>query len=334
MPAVRSGVLGISPMVDFAFKQTFGNPAHPAVTLHFLNAVLRGEPHLTSVEILNPVLDKEVIDDKFSLLDIRSRDDRGRIFNIEMQTSTPVGLTRRLTYYAGCLLVGQLREGQPYENLRPVISICVLQFPWNPQSTRFHSRYRLRDGEGGREFTDLLEFHLLELSKLRASAENVGRLDPLERWSYFLREVEQLDLGTSRKLFPEPEFVEALSVLENIARTPREQLLYEARLKAQRDEVWRRQAALTEGLAQGREQGLAEGLEQGLTQGREKGLVEGREVGRAEGLVLGELIGQIQLLERLLTLTPSSTDDLMSQSLAALDLRRSELEQRCRGTHT
>jgi hypothetical protein len=32
--------IGINPTVDFACKRLLGSPNHPAITLHFLNAVL------------------------------------------------------------------------------------------------------------------------------------------------------------------------------------------------------------------------------------------------------------------------------------------------------
>jgi predicted transposase/invertase (TIGR01784 family) len=50
-------------------------------------------------------------------------------------------------------------------------------------------------------------------------------------------------------------------------------MIYEARLKAQRDEYSRIQGALRKG----REEGLEKGREEGLEKGREEGLEKGRE---------------------------------------------------------
>lgn len=71
--------LGIDPTVDFAFKQMFGNPQYPAVTIHFLNAVLRPHIPIASVEILNPIKDKDRSEDKIVVLDILARDAEGYI---------------------------------------------------------------------------------------------------------------------------------------------------------------------------------------------------------------------------------------------------------------
>lgn len=91
--------LGIDPRVDYACKMMLGNPAHPAVTIHFLNAVLRLEAPIVSVEILNPLMGKDRSEDKLVVLDVLARDSLGRLFNIEMQTRLPLSFPNRLLYY-------------------------------------------------------------------------------------------------------------------------------------------------------------------------------------------------------------------------------------------
>ncbi len=90
-------VIGISPLVDFAFKLMLGSPQHSGVTIHFLNSILADQPKITHVKILNPFLGKESADDKLSVLDILATDEHGRFLNIEMQTSLSTGLSQRLT---------------------------------------------------------------------------------------------------------------------------------------------------------------------------------------------------------------------------------------------
>ena len=82
-------------------------------------------------------------------------------------------------------------------------------------------------------------------------------------------------LHTVRARLPDPIFAEAAGVLEMIARTPEERDLYEARLKLQRDEQSRIEAAEARGEAKGRVRVLEELL----------GLVGSS----LEGLTLGEL---------------------------------------------
>src|SRR5207244_2650062 len=96
--------------------------------LHMLDAVLRPPPdrRLVTLELRNPFNDKETIDDKLSILDIKARDQRGVQYNIEMQMIAPRVLTPRLLYYWAVLHADQLHESQHYRQLRPTISICFL----------------------------------------------------------------------------------------------------------------------------------------------------------------------------------------------------------------
>ena len=105
--------LGIDPKVDFAFKMVFGNPEHTEITIHFLNAVLSPLHPIEWVEILNPIQGKDRSEDKLVVLDVLARDTASRLFNIEMQTTLPTDLPKRLTYYNCLNYVRQIQEGSP-----------------------------------------------------------------------------------------------------------------------------------------------------------------------------------------------------------------------------
>ena len=78
---------GIDPKVDIAFKKVFGSQAWSHLTMSLIDAVLKPAPwrQLLNLELLNPYTEQMTLDDKLSILDIKARDDKGRIFNIEMQ---------------------------------------------------------------------------------------------------------------------------------------------------------------------------------------------------------------------------------------------------------
>ncbi len=287
-------IIDICPTVDLAFKLMLGSPEHSAVTVHFLNSVLAGAPRIRQATILNPFLGQDAEGDKLSILDIKAQDELGRYFNIEMQTSLVAGLAQRLTYYAGRLFVGQMREGMAYRELCPAISICVLSKSMFPRMPQLHLDFRLRD-RSGEVFADELQIHLVELPKSLATAHNVGEVSPLERWAFLLLHAHRIDADELRRLLPEPEFHDALGVLEMITRTPDTRELYEARLKAKLDEEARLDYARTEG--------------------------------RLEGRAEGEQIGQIRLLEDLLKLPPTSSEELAKLSLEQLVARLGELQR-------
>ncbi len=291
-------MIGISPTVDFAFKLMLGSPEHVRVTIHFLNAILGCQTRITSVEFLNPNLGKERNEDKLAVLDILATDNHGRQMNIEVQTTLPMGILQRLAYYDARLFVDQLKEGEKYHQLRPAIVICVLTKPLFPQRPELHSDFRMRDATGNL-FSDDLQIHTLELTKLNVKRENLASATPVERWAYFLSNAETMTDAEIRELFVEPEFVEAAGVLEMINQTPEQLLEYRARKKFQMDEIAR--------LDYAREEGLEEGLEKGLEK--------------------GEFIGQIGILQSILGISEPTRESLLSYDLPQLSELSKQLQQ-------
>ncbi len=76
----------------------------------------------------------------------------------------------------------------------------------------------------------------------------------------------------------EPEFCEAIGVLEMISKSEEDLQYYEDRLKYLRDEAAKFGAAREEGL----EEGLERGLEEGRQEGERFGIVKGRAAGKAD----------------------------------------------------
>jgi len=301
--------IGIDPTVDFAFKKMLGSPEHSRVTIHFLNAVLGGVSRITHVEILNPILDQEGEDDKLSILDVKAQDDLGRWFNIEMQTANQPGLRQRLAYYAASLYVGQMHLGDDYHDLRPAISICVIDALLFPGVPDLHLDFRLRNGRHDLVLTDDLQVHFLELPKYNHVHLPAGAT-ALEKWAYFFRNASRMTPEEIGRLLADPVFLEAAGVLEMIAQSPQEREMYEARLKFERDQNWRIKAAKDEGRAEGRAEGHAEG--------------------RAEGIERGEYAGQIRLLQRLLGTPESTSSELADLDVAELSRLATQLQAQLR----
>jgi predicted transposase/invertase (TIGR01784 family) len=322
-------VIGICPTVDFAFKLLFGSPEHARITIHFLNAILGQSFRISSITIRNPFLGKATEDDKLSILDILAIDEHGRIINIEIQTTIPAGMHQRLTYYVSSLYSEQLTQGANYTSLRPAISICVLTKPMYVDDQRLHLDFRLRD-KSGLLLTDDLQVHLLQLSKLTVTAQNITQASSIEKWAYFLLNAEKMTLDDVRRLFLEIEFAEAAGVLNMISQNPEQRQLYEARLKFQRDEAARLEGAINEGIEKGISQGRVLGHQQGHQQGLLEGLQEGHLEGLKEGLEKGTLIGRITTLHELLGIVEPTAEALMSFSEAQLSELAESLKRQLR----
>jgi predicted transposase/invertase (TIGR01784 family) len=295
-------VPGIDPKVDYVFKRLFGLPANRALSIHLVNAVLQARPaeHLLRVvelELLNPFNDKDRLDDKLSILDIKARDQSGRQFNIEMQLLADRYFRQRVLYYWARLHQSQLLEGEDYHKLRPTLSICFVNTMLFPRSSAYHLVFELRERQQRLLFTDDLVVHILELPKFTKSAAELTT--PLDAWLYFLQQGEQLDTeALPPALHAVEEIRGAMGELQMISQSDLERERYEARLKFQRD--W----------------------SSSLTGAREDGIEQGLEQGRKEG----ELIGQIHTLERLLRRAETPAAQLLAVPLAELERLAQQLE--------
>lgn len=307
--------LGIDPKVDFAFKLVFGSPDHPQITIHFLNAVLQPMRPITAVEILNPIQDRDRADAKLAVLDVLAQDADDHRYNIEMQTTLPVDLQSRLTYYNCLNYVRQLSSGSPYHHLRPAISICVLDRLLFRDAAEYHLSFRLRCDQRDLVFTNDLVFHTLELPKYTVPGDNtLLDLPKLEQWFCFLKLAAHRDLHELPRLLGDEVFEEAAGVLEMIFQSPEDRQFYEARMKYLHDEEARLIAAREEG----REEGRAEGMETGMEKGREMGAAQ------------GTLVGKLQLLQELLGDAVVSTPKLLQCTSDELAMMVAELQERLR----
>jgi len=312
--------IGIDPKVDYAFKLVFGNPKHTAVTVHFLNAVLSFPHPITSVEILNPIQDKDFDEDKLAVLDILARDSEGRQYNIEMQSTLPVALAQRLTYYNCQSYARQLKSGESFDQLKPTIGICVLNGMLFANAEGYHLSFRLRcDQDPQLVFNPDLELHLLELPKYRAAVNNVEGLGPLEQWLYFLKFADSLAPGDLANQLADDAFRQATGVLKMISESSDEREFYEARR--------RELDSMENWVAAARREAMKVGLEQGREQGRE----EGREEGIGLGLDQGALMGKVQMLQEILGEAESTKEELSKLDSAELNKLIAELQLRLRG---
>lgn len=278
--------LGIDPKVDFAFKLMLGNPDHPAVTIHFLNAILKPSVPVAEVTILNPIQGKDRSEEKLVILDILAQDAHGRLFNVEMQTTRHVDLQRRLLYYGALGYARQIGEGQTYRDLRPVHSICVMDDVLFPAASypRYHHSFRLRCDQLDLVFTDDLEFHTLELPKFVPSEDNIRKLSAEEKWLYLLINADTMDSDELRDLLVDPPYREAIGILEMISKSPEDLQFYEARLKFLRDKQSQIEAA---------EQAVHDAREEGLERGDLRGTI------RTLQTVLGEQVSSNEQLDAL-----------------------------------
>ena len=229
-------ILGIDPKVDYAFKKLFGSEANKPLLIALLNAVLRAylTELIVDVEILNPFNEKDLLDDKLSILDIKARDRNGRLYNIEMEMAAAKAYPKRILYYWSKLYQSQLHEGDHYRRLKPTISISFVNRVLF-SAAEFHHEFAVRSSsQPSFALCPDLSIHVIELPKFLVTIEKLK--DDLERWCYFLRYGESLERDPIPDGLNTPPVVKAVEMMKNMTLSEIKRERYGSRLKVNRDQ--------------------------------------------------------------------------------------------------
>jgi predicted transposase/invertase (TIGR01784 family) len=225
----------LDPKVDFVFKRIFGVEENKEVLIDFLNVVLKDtEPQpIIDLQILNPYIDKQALQDKLSILDIHARTKDGKQVNIEIQLYNRYDIEKRTLYYWSKLYSSQLGEGQKYKELKKTITINILNFNFI-SNDRYHNVFHLREDNTEAVLTDDIEIHVMELPKLQVTS--VPLSNKLVKWLLFLKGVQKQELWEEISM-NEPSLVKAMDTLEFLSQNDEARRLYELRQKALHDEA-------------------------------------------------------------------------------------------------
>ncbi|MDR0749962.1 MAG: Rpn family recombination-promoting nuclease/putative transposase [Tannerellaceae bacterium] len=250
----------LDPKNDLTFKRIFGE--HPDLLMSFLNALMPLEAGqlIESLEYLpieqvpaNPL-------QKYAIVDVRCRDNRGRQFIVEMQMLWNSSFNSRMVFNASRAYVNQLDRSEQFGDLQPVYALAILNSIFDRKTDEFYHHYRIVNYLNTDEVIRGLEFVMIELPKFRAGTWTDRRMAVL--WLRFLKEVKKREAPDDLK--DDPEISRALDLCEEGAYT-------EAQLNAY-EKYWdiiRVEHALASG-------SKADGVEEGKAIGREEGRKEER----------------------------------------------------------
>ena len=212
-------ILRIDPTVDYAFRRIFGREVNQISLIALINAVLQEPPEhcVTALEIRNPFQDKDFLEDKLSVLDIKARDASGRQFNVEMQMLASEIFRHRALYYWARHHQSQLPEGAEYGTMRPTIMICFVSTRLFPKQPPWHTTFELRERKSGILFSDQSAIHVLELPKFTKAIHEVST--PLERWMYSLCHGAELDPDKLSAELEDPAIRHALGEMQMMTQS-------------------------------------------------------------------------------------------------------------------
>lgn len=178
---------------DIAFRKIFGNENKKEILISFLNAVLKLEDldRIKSLTFLNPFQLPKIRGLKVTVIDVKTTDDKGNVFIIEMQLTDKKGLDKRIQYYGAKGYSSQIDSGDEYLKLKPMIFIGILDFEYF-NSSNYISRHLIMDCETGERKLKDLEFNFIELPKFKKELTDLDNL--IDKWIYFIQNSENLEV--------------------------------------------------------------------------------------------------------------------------------------------
>jgi predicted transposase/invertase (TIGR01784 family) len=250
------------PRVNFVFKKLFGSENSKEILIDLINAIVSEKDQVADLVIKNPYNEKQYLEDKRSVLDIKAQSKKGTWYDIEMQMLQEDWFAKRSLYYWSRLYAEQLEEGQSYGKLHKTICINILNFIQLHQESGYHNIYKVLNLESHNELLDEFEIHFIELRKYDETLADSLKI-ALDRWVHFLKLAGEYDSRTlPEALKASPPVQKAMEMLERLSATKEEREIYEERMKWLRDV----ESAMESREEKGRQEGRAEGIEVGIEQ--------------------------------------------------------------------
>ena len=262
----------LDPKADLTFKKVFGE--HPDLVISLLNALLplkRGE-EIESVEYLTPELVPENPLRKFSIVDVRCKDNRGRQFIVEMQMVWSREFEQRVMFNSAKAYVRQLDSKEQYHLIEPVYSLNIVNDIFHKDIPEYYHYYRMVHEKHSNKVIDGLHLVFVELPKFTPTTITEKKMQVL--WLRYLTEIEERTKEVPQELLENPEINKALTIVEESAYSDAQMLAYDKFWDIIRTERTFYNSAHREGFKEGRDAGIEAGLKEGMEKGMEKEKVE------------------------------------------------------------
>jgi predicted transposase/invertase (TIGR01784 family) len=310
----------LDPKADVVFKKIFGQ--HPHLLKSFLNAILPlpSGTWIESLEYLSSEQAPEIPAFKTTVVDVKCKDQTGRIFIVEMQVQWTDSFKQRLLFGASTAYVRQLKPGENYNLLKPVYGLGLLASIFDKDNERWYHHYKLVNIGHPEQEIKHLQLVFIELPKFKPSSFKEKKLQVL--WLRFMSELDEETQTIPEEWLSEPDIAEAVQLSQQSAFTPSELLAYDKYWDAVSTEKTLLSGAYDDGVQAGHEQGVRQGLQDGLYQGIQQGIKQGIQQGIEQGSHEAKICIALKLIQsgmdktEVMSITGLSLRDLEKFSLA------------------
>ena len=219
---------------DYVFKRIFGKGGNERILKSLLEAILAIK--IQKIEIKNPEIPKESIEEKLSILDIKAEINENIMLDIEMQVGNTTAIDRRLVVYSSKLIAGDIKVSGKYPDAKNTIVICITTDNILKRNAylsiarlKFEKTQEKRYAEMGYEkedeyLTNMVSYYIIELTKFKKNKPRTG--DLLEKWLLVIGGDEEMMKKCKKE---EGEIKEAIEQLEEMSADEKERELYEIR---------------------------------------------------------------------------------------------------------
>ncbi len=239
---------------DVIFKIFFGKKENEKFLIDFLESVLNTK--IEKVEVLQEVTLQQIVkDEKVGRIDIKATINDEKIVNIELQIEDEHNMKKRSTYYGSRLMSEQLKIGEEYEEIKPVILINILGYNLL-EVPEYHTKtVTVAEKHRDYEVINEITYHFIELPKFRKSKPELA--NKLECW---LALIDSQDGGLIEMAKEKSKIIEeADKEVEEILSDEAIREINYYHEKWERDEADVKAYAFSKGEAKGEKRGRLEG---------------------------------------------------------------------------
>ena len=254
---------------DLVFKEFFGRRENEEYLKDFLSALLKRK--INRIQIQKDFsMSKENVTRRNGILDIRAVVDDKKIINIEMQVSQKEDFLIRAEYYASKLTSSELKVGEAYEKIKPVIVVAILNYNFFEFEEYVSEIVSVFKSHKECEIKTMHKYYFIELPKYRKSKNAKTLESKLDQWLTFIdgedKKGEEVAMSKNAVIKEAQEELDYLTGDEKIAR------LEELREKEVKD----RMAIEKYGIKIGEERGIKIGIKKGVIEGRKLEQIESK----------------------------------------------------------